>query len=95
MSVFKKIYIFTIISFVIIIMLVGSISKSLAINLNGASIIPVKVAMFQSREDDQYNIEVRKNLEEIQKENEGKVEFTFFDGKGNRGYTKRKYLRSY
>jgi hypothetical protein len=62
MSVFKKIFIFTTISFVIIIMLIGSISKSLAINLNGASIIPVKVAVFQSREDDQYNIEVRKKL---------------------------------
>ncbi|MCI1579257.1 MAG: galactose ABC transporter substrate-binding protein [Clostridium beijerinckii] len=83
MSLFKKIFIFTTISFVIIIMLIGSISKSLAINLNGASIIPVKVAVFQSREDDQYNIEVRKNLEDIQKENKGKVEFTFFDGKEN------------
>lgn len=50
MSVFKKIFIFTTISFVIIIMLIGSISKSLAINLNGDSISPVKVAVFQSRE---------------------------------------------
>lgn len=53
MSVFKKIFIFTTISFVIIIMLIGSISKSLAINLNWDSISPVKVAVFQSREDDQ------------------------------------------
>jgi len=42
---------------------------------------PVKVGVLLYRFDDVYISLVRKNLEEIQKENEGKVEFTFYDGK--------------
>ena len=33
-------------------------------------------------------LEIRQNLEDIQKENEGKVEFTFYDGKSNQASTK-------
>ena len=43
----------------------------------------VKVGVLLYRFDDVYISLVRKNLEEIQKQNEGKVEFTFFDGKGD------------
>ena len=42
---------------------------------------PIKVGVLLHRFDDAYISLVRENLEEIQKENEGKVEFTFFDGK--------------
>ena len=38
---------------------------------------PVKVGVLLYKFDDTYISEVRKNLEEIQKENPGKVEFTF------------------
>jgi len=44
---------------------------------------PVKVAVLLHRFDDVYISLVRENFEEIQKENEGKVEFSFFDGKEN------------
>jgi len=42
---------------------------------------PVKVGVLLHRFDDAYISLVRQSLEEIQRENEGKVEFTFFDGK--------------
>jgi methyl-galactoside transport system substrate-binding protein len=44
---------------------------------------PVKVGVLLHRFDDAYISLVRESLEEIQRENEGKVKFTFFDGKGD------------
>lgn len=44
---------------------------------------PVKVGVFLYKFDDTYISTVRQSLEKIQKENEGKVEFTFYDGKGD------------
>ncbi|OOM73877.1 galactose ABC transporter substrate-binding protein [Clostridium sp. BL-8] len=44
---------------------------------------PVKAAVLLYRSDDVYISLVRKSLEEIQKNNEGKIEFTFYDGKDN------------
>jgi methyl-galactoside transport system substrate-binding protein len=44
---------------------------------------PIKVAVFLNTFNDQFISNVKKNLEDIQKENENKVQFTFFDGKGN------------
>ena len=43
---------------------------------------PVKVGVFLYKFDDTYISTVRQSLQEIQKENEGKVEFEFIDGKG-------------
>lgn len=42
-----------------------------------------KVGVFLYKFDDTYISTVRQNLEKIQKENEGQVEFTFYDGKGD------------
>lgn len=44
---------------------------------------PIKVDVLLYRFDDVYISLVRQNLEEIQRENEEKVEFTFYDGKNN------------
>ena len=44
---------------------------------------PVKVGVFLYKFDDTYISTVRQSLQEIQKENEGKVEFEFIDGKGD------------
>jgi methyl-galactoside transport system substrate-binding protein len=44
---------------------------------------PIKVAVFLNDFNDQFISNVKKNLEYIQKEKENKVQFTFFDGKGN------------
>ena len=46
----------------------------------------VKVAVFLNDFNDQFISNVRNNLEDIQKENENKVQFTFFDAKGNQVY---------
>lgn len=44
---------------------------------------PVKVAVFLYKFGDEYIDSVRENLKKIQKNNEGKVEFTFYDGKND------------
>ena len=44
---------------------------------------PVKVGVCLYKFDDTYISTVRQSLEKIQSENEGKVEFTFYDGKGD------------
>ncbi|HEX9026668.1 MAG TPA: galactose ABC transporter substrate-binding protein [Clostridium sp.] len=44
---------------------------------------PLKVAVFLNNFNDQFISNVKKNLEDIQKESENKVQFTFFDAKGN------------
>ena len=43
----------------------------------------IKIGVLLYRFDDAYISLVRQSLEEIQKENEGKVEFTFYDGKND------------
>lgn len=42
---------------------------------------PINVAVLLYSFDDIYISLIRQNLEEIQKENEGKIKFTFYDGK--------------
>lgn len=42
-----------------------------------------KVGVFLFKFDDTYISTVRQNLQKIQEENKGKVEFTFYDGKGD------------
>ncbi len=44
---------------------------------------PVRAAVLLYRFDDAYISLVRQSLEEIQKNNQGKVEFTFYDGKND------------
>lgn len=44
---------------------------------------PVKVGVLLYKFDDAYISLVRQSLEEIQKNNKGRVEFTFYDGKGD------------
>jgi len=49
-----------------------------------AEVKPAKVSVFLLDFTDDFISEIRKNLEEVQKENPGKVEYTFYDGKSNR-----------
>lgn len=44
---------------------------------------PIKAAVFLNDYNDQFIDNVKKNLEAIQMENKNKIQFTFFDGKGN------------
>jgi methyl-galactoside transport system substrate-binding protein len=52
---------------------------------NPVNATPIKVAVFISTFDDLFLYEIKKSLEDIQIENNNKVQFTFFDGKGNQG----------
>ncbi|BCZ48770.1 galactose ABC transporter substrate-binding protein [Clostridium gelidum] len=83
MKMFKKILAVMIVS-VIMTALIASCDQS--VTSTSSRVIegkPVKVAVLLYRFDDDYISLVRQSLEEIQKENEGKVEFTFYDGKND------------
>jgi len=77
MKIFKKILLLIMITTILTTTLIGSVQS------NVASRNPVKVGVLLYNFDDLYISNVRKGLEDIQKANEGKVEFTFFDAKGN------------
>jgi len=79
MKILKKILSFAIIS----ILLLHSIKITAYASPNISPETPIKVAVFLNDFNDQFISNVKKNLEGIQKENENKVQFTFFDGKGN------------
>lgn len=44
---------------------------------------PVKAGVLLYSLEDEVSLVIKKSLEDIQKENENKIQFTFFDGKGN------------
>lgn len=79
MKILKKILSLTIISILLLHSIKITADASPDISPNN----PIKVAVFLNAFKDQFISNVRKNLEDIQKENENKVQFTFFDGKGN------------
>ena len=75
-----------IVSFVVIIFLVSTMridSEKSGISHVSAEAKPVKVSVFLLDFTDDFISEIRQNLEDVQKENQGKVEYTFYDGKAN------------
>ena len=82
MKTFKKILIL-IITVILTTTLIGSVQINVGISSNVASRNPVKVGVLLFDFSDPYMSLVRQSLEDIQKVNNAKVEFTFFDGKGN------------
>ena len=44
---------------------------------------PIKIGVFLVDLTNPFNSDLKKNLEELQKENENKIQFTIFDGKAN------------
>ena len=85
MKVFKKTLALIIITFLIIASLIYNSQNTVYASLNANSKQPTKVGIFISTFDDPYLSLVKQNLEDIQKENETKVEFTFFNAHGNQG----------
>ncbi|MBW6410052.1 galactose ABC transporter substrate-binding protein [Clostridium weizhouense] len=71
--------------FVIIIILIfnGCNSNSITTNLNFEVEKPVKVGVLLYKADDEYISLISENLKEIEKGNQGKVEFIFFDAENN------------
>lgn len=78
MNILKKILSLTIIS-----LLLFNNTQSTAALLAVNPETPVKIAVFLNDFNDQFISTVKKNLETIQSNNANKVQFTFFDGKGN------------
>ncbi|MDS0525958.1 galactose ABC transporter substrate-binding protein [Clostridium sp. SHJSY1] len=75
----KKILAFIIVFSIVIIELTASISKAMIIPEGR----PIKVVGIVYTFDDIFISLIKKSLEDIQKENEGKFELTFFDSKSN------------
>lgn len=81
MKILKRILSFIIIIFLMSTTLTGYSKKAVSTAL--AETRPAKVAVFIWDFNDKYHSLIRQNLEDIQKENQGKVEYTFYDGKGS------------
>jgi len=79
----KKILTITIIAFMMIATLVEYSPTEANTSSRVVEGKPAKVAVFLIDFADPYLSLIHKNLEDIQKENEGKVEFTFYDGKSD------------
>jgi len=84
MKMLKKILTISIVIVMMIVTLVDCGKKAVSTSSRIVEGQPVKVAVFLIDFTDKYISLVRKNLEDIQKENEGKVEFTFYDGKSDK-----------
>ena len=82
MKIFKKILILITVTVLITTTLIGSTQKNVNTDSNVAPEKFVRVAVLISSFDDVSISLVRQSLEAIQKENNEKVEFVFFDGKG-------------
>lgn len=78
MNILKKILSLAIIS----ILLFHSTQSSIALSAVTPK-TPVKIAVFLNNFNDQFISTVKKNLEAIQNTNANRVQFTFFDAKGN------------
>jgi len=78
-EILKKILLFILIIIIITSTLIGSYQNNMYVTTRK----PVKVGVFLYDFNDPYLSLLKQNLEDIQKENENKVEFTFFDGKAN------------
>ena len=80
MKIFRKILLIIIASVMMTGIVASCYQNTISINAQVIEEKPVKVAVLLYRFDDAYISLVRQSLEEIQKENEGNVQFTFYDG---------------
>lgn len=83
MKIFKKIT-----TFIIVIVMINSALTCCNANMlntisNITEIKPVKAGVLLNNYYNPYNLLIKKSLEDVQKENENKIQFTFFDGKAN------------
>lgn len=80
----KKLLLINLILALMIDTMLSCTQNTFNINFENLDEKPVKIAVLLYSFDDIYLSLYRKSLEQIQKENEGKVEFTFYDGKSNK-----------
>ena len=81
MIILKKIEL--IITVILITTLIGNTQNNIYITSNASTASPVNVDVLLFSFDDPYMSSVRQSLENIQKENKDKVNFAFYNGKGN------------
>ena len=85
MKIFKKILALIMITIIMTATLIDSTQNNVYASPNATSKKTIKVGVFISTFDDEYLSLVKQNLEDVQKENENKVEFTFYNANGNQG----------
>lgn len=85
MKIFKKIFAVIMITIIITVTYISSAQNNTYALPTAASNQPIKVGIFISTYTDPYLLSVKQNLEDIQKENKNKVEFTFYNANGNQG----------
>ncbi|EKQ57459.1 MULTISPECIES: galactose ABC transporter substrate-binding protein [unclassified Clostridium] len=83
MKIFTKLTTITMIFIIVIVTIGNDYIKATEINTNISPRLPVRVGLFSKDLSDDYLIDLRKDFEDIQKNNEGKVTFTFYDAKFN------------
>ena len=82
MKIFKKLLIFIMILVMTIVLPIGISKNNACANSNFSKRTPIKIGVFLHSFNEYLSL-VKQNLEDIQKENQDKVEFTFFDAKEN------------
>jgi len=83
MKIFKNIVSLIMITIIMTVTLINNTQISVYATPNVSSNKPVKVGVFISTFNDPYLSLVKQNLEDVQKENENKVEFIFYNANGN------------
>jgi len=83
MKILKKILTVIIVSIIVTAILVSCDKNATRASSRVVEGELIKIGVLLYRFDDAYISLVRQSLEEIQKENQGKVEFTFYDGKND------------
>ena len=83
MKFLKRLLIFIIIPIIILVLTLDISQNSVSATLNLDKRSPLNIAVFLDNSDAMYISLLRENLEVIEKENENKVKFTFFDSKDN------------
>lgn len=83
MSILKKLLIFIMIPVMIMVLIVGTSKNNVFASSNLSKRTPIKIAVFFDNSNAMYISRLKQNLELIEKENENKVEFTFYDAKDN------------
>ena len=81
MKIVRKILTIIIITVMMTMILAGNGKKATGIGKSFSARQPVKVGLISKDLTDDYLVFIRQDLEDIQKKNKGKVEFTFYDSK--------------
>ncbi len=83
MRIFRKVLIINIVTVMITTIVALNGKRNTNISNCFSTRQPVKIGLFSKDLTDDYLVFIREDLEKIQKQNEGKVEFTFYDSKAD------------